>query len=371
MTSVLRYWPALDGLRGVAVLAVMLFHAHAPLLQGGFLGVDIFFVLSGFLITCQLLLQMDQHGGVCWRSFFKKRLVRLQPALAAMLIAYYLAWYAGWIPTSGSVTFRDVLMVLFAWAHWARAFEWFHPDYLGHAWSLGIEEQFYLLWALTLIFLGKKVARSWRLALVAGSLAILSSLWMQWLLATGASPSRLYNGLDTRAMALLSGCALAGFLHTLFPFLLNQKNGDLQQNNSELRTFKILKRVSAAGTFSLLLLLTAMMLAQWSHPLMFQWGYAGVGLLACILIAAIVISPNGCCSHLLSAKVLVFTGKISYGLYLWHYPIIRILDANAKAIGIGHPAAMVIALCLSFAAATISYFWLEKPLKKRIMSHSN
>lgn len=367
----LRYWPALDGLRGVAVLAVMLFHAHAPLLQGGFLGVDIFFVLSGFLITCQLLQQTEQPGGVCWSIFFKKRLVRLQPALVAMLITYYLAWCAGWIPTPGSVTFRDILMALFAWAHWARAFEWFPPDYLGHAWSLGIEEQFYLLWALTLFLFGNKVVHPWRLTLVAACAAILSGFWMQWLLATGASPSRLYNGLDTRAMALLLGCALAGCFHTLFPFLLESKRDTPQQSKSEVLIFKKLNFASAAAHISLLLLLTAMTLAQWNHPLMFQWGYAGVGLLACLLIAAIVIAPNGSCGRLLSSRALVYTGKISYGLYLWHYPIIRVLDANAKAIGIGRPTAMVVALCLSFAAAAASYFWLEQPIKRRTLSHSN
>lgn len=188
--------------------------------------------------------------------------------------------------------------------------------------------------------------------------------------ANTAAPSRLYNGLDTRAMALLSGCALAGFLHTLFPFLLNQKNGDLQQNTSELRTFKILKRVSAAGTFSLLLLLTAMMLAQWSHPLMFQWGIRR----GRIISLHIDSSHRNLTQWLLQSP----TQRKSTGVYRKNFlrPLSLALPNHShigcKCQSYWHwPPCRHGNCAMPFAAATISYFWLEKPLKKRIMSHSN
>ena len=100
----MRYWPALDGLRGVAVVAVMLFHAQGPQARGGFLGVDIFFVLSGFLITSQLLHEVHIAGSIRWGRFFMRRLVRLQPALLLLLLVYILGWSAGWVPGPGSTS---------------------------------------------------------------------------------------------------------------------------------------------------------------------------------------------------------------------------------------------------------------------------
>lgn len=355
----------------MAVIAVVLFHAYPPLLRGGFLGVDIFFVLSGFLITGQLLREVQHHGGVHWRNFFKRRLIRLQPALLLLLLAYSFAWVAGWIPTSLRTTAQDILTVLFAWAHWARAFEWHAPDYLGHAWSLGIEEQFYLIWAAALAVLGRKLVAPWRLALLAAAGALASSLWMQWLQESGAPPTRLYNGLDTRAMGLLWGCALAGCLHTACPFLL-EPTPPAHTSQSESRVAQVV--VGAASTsacVSLTMLLVAMMTVEWRHPDMFRWGYTGAAILTSVLVGALVIAPSGICSRVLGCSALVNVGKISYGLYLWHYPVIRILEAHAPALGLGHTAAMAVALFVSAVAATGSYLWLEQPLKRSILRQSN
>lgn len=361
-TDTVRYWPALDGLRGLAVLAVVLFHAQVSQVRGGFAGVDIFFVLSGFLITSQLLHELHCAGSIRWSHFFMRRLVRLQPALLLMLLAYILAWVAGWIPGPGSTVARDVGTVVLAMAHWARALDWYPPDYLGHAWSLGIEEQFYLLWALLLAAMGRYAARRWNVLLLALAGAITSMIWMLWLHTTGAGPVRLYNGLDTRAMALLFGCALASGLHTRQPHLLVDTPRPLH-HASRSRT------ASVIGPMALSLLLLAMVSVEWRHPLMFPWGYASLALTAALLVWALVAAPTGLCSTLLAWPPLVAVGKISYGLYLWHYPLFRVAEAQAPKAGISVPFAMALAACLTVLAAWVSYVLLERPLRMCLASH--
>jgi peptidoglycan/LPS O-acetylase OafA/YrhL len=354
----MRYWPALDGLRGVAVVAVMLFHAQVSQVRGGFLGVDVFFVLSGFLITSQLLRELSRTGRVRWGAFFMRRLVRLQPALALMLLVYALAWVAGLVPAPGTVVARDVATVLLAMAHWARAFDWYPPDYLGHAWSLGIEEQFYLLWALLLASLGAQAARPGRVFLLAMGGALASMLWMLWLQAAGAGPVRLYNGLDTRAMALLCGCALAGWLHTRQPQLVDKAaDQPLVPNTRHFATF--------AGFAALGLLLVAMVSADWRASIMFPWGYMTAALLAALLVWSVVLAPAGRLPCLLAWKPLVFLGKISYGLYLWHYPLFRVAEAQAPKAGLSFACAMALAGCLTLFAAWASFVWVERPLRQR------
>ena len=352
----MRYWPALDGLRGLAVLAVMLFHAQVSQVRGGFLGVDIFFVLSGFLITSQLLRELHRAGQIRWGRFFMRRVVRLQPALLLLLLAYTLGWATGWVPGPGTVVARDVATVLLAMAHWARAFDWHPPDYLGHAWSLGIEEQFYLLWALLLATMGGYAARRWRVLLLALAGALASMLWMLWLHSAGASPVRLYNGLDTRAMALLCGCALASWLHARQP-------DSLDEARPQAKTRPHSRAVAGMGFAALSLLLLCMGSLDWRHPLMFAWGYMAIAVTAALLVWSLVAAPTSLCSALLAWPPLVAMGKISYGLYLWHYPLFRVAEAQALKTGVPLAYGMVLAACLAILAAWASFVWIERPLR--------
>lgn len=357
----MRYWPALDGLRGLAVLAVMLFHAQVPQVRGGFAGVDIFFVLSGFLITTQLLRELHGAGHIRWGRFFMRRVVRLQPALLLLLLAYTLGWAAGWVPGPGSTVARDVGTVLLAMAHWARAFDWHPPDYLGHAWSLGIEEQFYLLWALLLAAMGGYATRRWSVLLLAITGALASMLWMLWLHTAGAGPIRLYNGLDTRAMALLCGCALASWLHARQPQRLD---------NTPLPTHRAYpsRAASSTGPAALALLLLGMGSLEWRHALMFPWGYIAIAATAALLVWSLVVAPTSPCSALLAWPPLVAVGKISYGLYLWHYPLFRVAEAQAPKAGMPVAYAMALAACLTALAAWASFMWVERPLRIRLAS---
>ncbi len=355
----MRYWPALDGLRGLAVLAVMLFHAQVSQVRGGFLGVDIFFVLSGFLITSQLLRELHRAGQIRWGRFFMRRVVRLQPALLLLLLAYTLGWATGWVPGTGTVVARDVGTVLLAMAHWARALDWHPPDYLGHAWSLGIEEQFYFLWALLLATMGGYAARRWRVLLLAVAGALASMLWMLWLHAAGASPVRLYNGLDTRAMALLCGCALASWLHARQPQLL-------EKAPPQTGTLSNPRTVAYTGFAALGLLLLGMGSLEWRHALMFPWGYMAIAATAALLVWSLVAAPASRCAAWLAWPPLVAVGKISYGLYLWHYPLFRVAEAQTLKTGMPVAYGMALAACLTVLAAWASFVWVERPLRVRL-----
>jgi len=355
----MRYWRALDGLRGVAILAVMLFHAHVPLVRGGFLGVDIFFVLSGFLITTQLLREVSRTGSVRFGRVFLRRAVRLQPALMLMLAIYFLGSLLGLIPGTARVVTTDITIVLLALTHWARAFNWLSPDYLGHAWSLGIEEQFYVLWALVFGALGQSAARRWRVVTLAALGALIGMAWMGLLTKQGASLVRLYNGLDTRAMALLCGCALAGWFHTIRPTRLEALlpaavDPQVEPGNSW---------ATVSGVVALAGLLWAILNFEWTHPYMFPWGYMGVALLALVLIASIVQAPDNRLSKLLGMSAIVSIGRISYGLYLWHYPLYRVAEAQGKATGYSLGITMTAATLMTFITAWLSYRWVEHPFR--------
>jgi len=359
----MRYWAALDGLRGLAILAVVLFHANVPQTRGGFLGVDVFFVLSGFLITAQLLAEIRRTGKISLKQFYLRRAVRLQPALCLMLATYTMAWLSGLIPGTGANLVSDVMLVFFAWTHWARAFEWHAPDYLGHTWSLGIEEQFYLLWPILISIFGRNALKPLKVALLAGFLALLGMLWMHWLHAHGANSNRLYNGLDTRAMALLCGCAFAGWVHSTNVSLLEP----VRDIGSKLRAPV---GYDVMGLIALMGILCLMVYADWRHPIMFSWGYMGVALLAMSLIASVVYAPNNPLAVAFSWHPLVFLGKVSYGLYLWHYPLFRIATEQAKVRGYPLEMCMLSAALLACVAAWASYQWLERPLRAYIFERT-
>jgi len=201
---------ALDGMRGIAVLLVMLTHARygAPYLQGGSIGVDIFFVLSGFLITYLLVREHDRHGHrISLWKFYARRALRLGPALVLLLIVLALGGCLFFDPETARSNLIDVAITVVYAVNWARAFD-IPPKLLRHAWSLSIEEQFYLLWPLILIVMLRAISSRQRIATVILLGAVVSYLWRVALALQGASVQRLFNGLDTRADSLLVGCAL-------------------------------------------------------------------------------------------------------------------------------------------------------------------
>ncbi len=332
----LGHRPALDGLRGAAVLCVLGFHARVPFLRWGYLGVDVFFVLSGFLITSVLLREWAATGDIRLRSFYARRALRLLPALLALLALSLLP--AGGPDLGRRV--RSAAVVLFYGSNWARAFDRdvLLPEF-EHTWSLSIEEQFYVLWPVALALALRKGWPARRIAGLLASGALVAAAGRAAMWSAGFGPERLYNGLDTRADGLLAGCLLGVALASgLRPGV---------RNPSVAPALAVAALPFAWATFG----------SRWDDAFMFVAGYAGVAIASAASIAALVVERPRWLHRLLSSPPLVRVGRISYGLYLWHYPLFlwvdrlglpRVPGALAKAAGV-------------LAVASLSYRWIERP----------
>lgn len=320
----LKYEPALDGIRAVAIIFVFLDHAWEPAFPGGWAGVDIFFVLSGYLITTVLTKELSETGAIDYQNFYIRRILRLWPAFAAFLFVIVLEISIGknantW--SFGAVGLSSIYMM-----NWNRAFEWWGQYKIGHTWSLAMEEQFYLLWPALLAFIFYRRTISFVVALI-----IVMVTWRCFLAFNGADPERTYNGFDTHGDALLIGCLLA---------LLVRQNPDLANKLGGMWL------VASGGLLAILLLLPhRTVLAQ----------TAGLSIAA--LLSAAMIGGLRCetpLKSLLSVAPLVYLGKISYGFYLWHYPIVLGLSKYGNT-------GKVAALMIAFGVASASYHWLELP----------
>lgn len=347
---VAKHLPELDGLRGIAILSVIIHHQLTPfVMSGGFLGVDLFFVLSGFLITSLLLGEFEKTNTISLKNFYMRRLLRLGPALALYLAATILVNHR----TQAIELTRQLKLVAFAVLYstnWRMAFRWDAAlDPTAIIWSLSIEEQFYLLWPLVLFScLALKLERRY----LAGGLAIVILAVMLHrflLLESGAELTRLYYGTDTRADAILMGC--------LF--------GLLQSRNLALRARIWLK---LGGVLCAIGLLTLFSTIEFSDELLYRGGFTGVALLAGVLIYAAANTPARALSVALRFKPLVWFGHISYGLYLWHWLVVR--NASFPSLGRWEQTAR---LALAVGIAALSFYFVEKPfnkLKSRFTTHN-
>ena len=339
--------PALNGVRGIAVLMVFLFHAGVPGFSGSFLGVDIFFVLSGFLITALLLQEYQHHATISLKNFYMRRILRLFPALLLMLACYLIFCYIYFDNSHQHWRhIQDALLALFYAANWTRAFDLNRPEILGHCWSLSIEEQFYFLWPLTITLL-LRLSKSWRTV----SVALLLSMswgWRQYLLSQHASWNRLYNGFGCRADMLLAGCLLAMVWHS----------GFLQTRAKISRCTPLLSAAAVA------VMATLAVLANWQASALYQWQYSVVALSTGIIIFELVSRPHGALAKVLSIRPLVWLGSISYGIYLWHYPILYFMVQYGYADGISD----IFSALLTLLFALFSWYAVERPalrLKKK------
>ena len=207
----MRYLPQLDGLRGLAIIAVMLFHAGISTFGGGFIGVDLFFVLSGFLITALLVHEHQMHGSVSLRNFYMRRVLRLLPALLILVLVFCVLSFLSLDSADARSNYVGALIVLFYLSNWARALS-LHPPYpLDHTWSLSIEEQFYVLWPVILILMLTTLKKPKHVLALTVSFALASWLLRVYLMMSGSSVERIYYGSDTRADSLMVGCALGVF----------------------------------------------------------------------------------------------------------------------------------------------------------------
>ena len=343
-----RYQPALDGLRAFAVSAVIAYHLDYDWAGGGFLGVDTFFVLSGFLITSLLLRERAHSDRISLAGFWARRARRLLPAVFLLLVVVTIYSASAMNPFELHQLRGDAIASLFYVANWhfistgQSYFDLFlSPSPLQHLWSLAIEEQFYLLWPLVVVGV-MKVGNAPRKAMFVVTIAgIAVSTLLMAVLYSEANPSRAYYGTEARAHTLLVGCLLALLL------------------SGGLAVGPRLKRVLLpAGTVAFLVILVIFSTGS-ASPRLFYGGDLVFSVLVAIVIAA-AVQPSGALRRFLGMRPLRYIGRISYGLYLWHWPVIVFIDADRA--GFGGERLNLLRIVVTVALTLASFYLLERPV---------
>lgn len=352
------YLPGLDGLRAIAVLSVMIFHAGASWLPGGFLGVDVFFVLSGFLITSLVLAELHSTDKLDFKRFYLRRARRLLPAVLLLLAVVSVA-AAFWVPDAAAGVRRDVpaaLLYLSNWAFIANDLSYFEamgrPPLLQHLWSLAIEEQFYLIWPL-LAFVAYRVAGVRAVRILALTGAIAATLWMGHIATAGGfpspnDPSRVYFGTDTHSMGLLIGAALATVWR---PGLA-----------SDTPRVAVRRLVNAVAVASFIGIGWTMHVASETTEALYRGGFLAFAVLTGIFIVGLT-HPASLLGRYLGSQPWRYIGQRSYGLYLWHWPVFLVLRPGIDIPITGWPA-IALMFAVTFGIAELSYRYLEMPIRR-------
>ncbi len=346
----LRYQPALDGIRALSVLAVIAYHDDYPIARGGFLGVDAFFVLSGFLITTLLVLEYRRHANISLARFWSRRARRLLPALVVVLVfvaAYVHLDVASWNRISLRNDGLASLLYVANWRFIATGRSYFElfasPSPLRHMWSLAIEEQFYLVWPLVTVLCLKLARGSVRLLAAICACGIAASTIAMASTFTPQDPSRAYYGTDARAHSLLIGALLGVLLIVWTP------------------------RATARRVIAVLGVLAAVAIViSWTQVSGTSESYYRGGSALYAVAVAVVITAAlqpGPLQAVLSWQSLAWTGRISYGLYLWHWPVDVWLVSSR--LDVGATQLNLLRLTLTFLLATASYYLVERPIRHR------
>jgi len=352
------YLPGLDGLRALAIIGVLLYHAGIDWLPGGFLGVDVFFVISGFLITSLVLEEYDRSGRIDFKRFYLGRARRLLPAVVVLLIVVGIAVL--FVYQDALSAFRqDALATIFYVNNWwyvlvdQSYFESMgRPPLLKHLWSLSVEEQFYLIWPVVALLLvrsgGRPLVR--RIALL---LAVASTVWMAVIAIRNgypvdADPSRAYFGTDSHSMGLLVGAALAtvwrpGRLSTHIP-----------------RGTQVI--VTGTGIVALAVVVAFYLFVGEFTPWLYRGGFLALAFFTTVLIAA-VTHPASVLGPALGVGVLRYLGRRSYGIYLWHWPIFMVTRPGID-VPWSEPVAFAARLALTLGIAELSYRLVEMPIRR-------
>ncbi len=378
------YVPALDGLRAIAVFGVMLYHGGAPGVGGGFLGVNVFFVLSGFLITSLLLGEWTTRLTIRLGEFWARRARRLLPALLVMLVG--VAIYAKVFASPGQFpNLRlDTLSSLFYVANWhfifagSNYFDLTSSSPLAHMWSLAIEEQFYIVWppvVLVLVHFGAKLRpsrRLWPVLGVAIAGAVASALEMRLLYLHGASVTRLYEGTDTRSQDILVGAVLAIALA-----MWARARAALPAGSPPAaRRGRSLKPIAAweiasPSTRALLQLVGFAAVATgaylWSRltgpsAWLFEGGFFAFAILVAAVIFCVLTAQAAPLSRALGNQLFRYLGKISYGTYLWHFPLFALFSAERVHL-YGLPL-LAVRIGITLLVATASFYLVEEPVRR-------
>ncbi|WP_082574050.1 acyltransferase family protein [Cellulomonas sp. Root137] len=357
----------LDGVRAIAVAGVVVYHLGAPWMRGGFLGVDVFFVLSGFLITTLVLDEVELTGRFSFRRFYARRARRLLPALGLLLVA--MAGVAVAMPSEARELRGDILAAAGYVSNWWQVVadrSYFEltsrPPLLQHLWSLAIEEQFYLVFPLVAL-LALRAGRA-RVGQLAAVLALLSTAAMVVIAVRTSSPvpndpSRAYFGTDTHSMGLLVGAAMAA---VWTPWRTWRHAGSwVRERGSSVRRFEA-GVTDVLGAAALLGVLAAFVWVDEFSNALYRGGFLAFSLLAAVLVGA-VADPAGLLGRALSRQPWRWLGERSYGIYLWHWPVFMLTRPGVD-IALEPWAATPLRLAAVLMIAELSYRCVELPVRR-------
>ena len=359
----IRYIPAIDGLRAVAVIAVMLYHLGFKWIPGGFLGVDLFFVISGYVITRLLLDSIQRSGGLDLRAFYMARIRRLLPPLVFMIITTVI--FVGlWAPDTMRRLLGDTPFALFGGMNWWLVFrqtDYFEaigrPPLLQHTWSLGVEAQFYLVWPLILLlvlrYFGKNKIPAAALLIAAFSGIALLVVSLQIDAASGSKVSHVYFGTDTHSIGLFLGAALAVRW--------------IPQNLEETVSRKAQDFIDGIGIIGFLGIIAAFLFIEESDPTLYKLAFPLAGIFGCAIITSIV-HPASRFAPILSSKPFIWIGERSYAIYLWHWVVFQVTRPNFDLEGSSW-ALTALRVLIVFFLADISLRLVELPVRTGLIDY--
>jgi len=338
---------------------VLLYHGGVTGMRGGFLGVDVFFVLSGYLITTLLFVEFGRTGRIGLLAFWARRARRLLPALGVVFVGILLYALVVAAPAELAKIRGDALASLGYVANWRFVFsgqgyfdQFSAPSPFRHMWSLAIEEQFYLVWPIVVLLLLQWRPRLGMLSRVFAAGAVLSAVLMAVLYSPGSDPSRVYYGTDTRSQALLVGATLAVVLLRL-----------RTQGERRVRSAPWVR----AGIGGAVVLAVLLVTVRDTSPWMYRGGYFLAAMATAAVIGAAVQPRRNLVRAGLSPTPLRWIGRISYGLYLWHWPVF--LTITAARTGTSGVVLLGLRLAVTTAIAAASYVWVELPIRHRTWMH--
>ena len=359
----IQYIPAIDGLRALAVIAVMFYHLGFSWIPGGFLGVDLFFVISGYVITRLLLDSIEQSGGLDLRGFYLARARRLLPALLFTVVTTTIA-IGIWAPDTIRRFLTDIPFALTGTMNWwlvAREQDYFEsigrPPLLQHTWSLAVEAQFYLLWPLILYFILKRLGKNripFAALLIAAASGIALLIVSLSLDASNSSDvSHIYFGTDTHSIGLFLGAALAVSW--------------IPQNFTTTLTKQAQNFIDGVGVFGFIGILATFLFINESDPTLYKIAFP----LAAIFGAAIIMSvvhPASRFAPILENPVLLWVGQRSYAIYLWHWIIFQVTRPTVDLAGQTW-ALYSLRILIVFALADISLRYVEIPIRRGALKY--
>lgn len=346
-----KYIKEIDGLRALAVIMVLAYHLKMPFAKSGLLGVTVFFVISGYLITGILINEIEESGGVDLKNFWLRRIRRLLPAVLSMaVVMIFVSAVANRVVfTKGC---NDLLSAVFGYNNWWQIFRkvsYFEnagaPSPFTHCWSLAIETQFYLIYPILLILLSKARNRGKVFAAVTAVLAMISVVLMGVLYSPDGDPSRVYYGTDTRAFSLLIGALAA-----------------IQKEYHIIKVKLRGKLWAVIGSISVLILIGMMMLISSYSSFLYYGGQAIVSVLVAFVVYAVTVSRS-LLNIILGSSILKWIGDRSYSIYLWHYPIIVLMSGGKRAAW----WIVILEVVLSVGFAELSYRFIETPVRHGII----